>query len=191
MVIKMIYLQLFFEFLKTGLFTIGGALAAIPFLQEMSVKTGWFTQSQLTDMIAVSESTPGPIGINMATYVGFATAGVPGGIIASVGLITPPLIIVMIIASLLRKFRENKHVNSAFYGLRPASTGLIAAAGLSVFRLSLLRTELWEKSGLLTDLLDVRSIILAAALFVLTNKIKAHPVIFIACSAVVGIVFKF
>lgn len=187
----MIYFQLFYEFLKTGLFTIGGALAAIPFLQEMSVKTGWFTQAELTDMIAIAESTPGPIGINMATYVGFTTAGVPGGIVASIGLIVPSLIIVMIIASLLRKFRENTYVNSAFYGLRPASTGLIAAAGLGVLRLSLMNTDLWAQSGLLTDLLNIKAIILAVVLFFLIFKIKAHPIVFIAGSAVIGIVFRF
>jgi len=187
----MIYLQLFYEFLKTGLFTIGGALAAIPFLQEISDKTGWFTQAQLADMIAISESTPGPIGINMATYVGFTTAGVTGGIIASIGLILPSLIIVMIIAGLLRKFRENQYVDSAFKGLRPASTGLIAAAGLSVLRLSLLHTGLWEQSGLLTDLFDIKAIVLAAVLFFLTNKFKAHPVVFIAGSAAVGVILKF
>lgn len=187
----MIYLQLFYEFMKTGLFTIGGALAAIPFLQEISRKTGWFTQAELADMIAVSESTPGPIGINMATYVGFTTAGVPGGVLASIGLILPSLVIVLIIASLLRKFRENRFVDSAFYGLRPASAGLIAAAGLSVLRLCLVRTELWERTGLPADLFDVKAIILAVILFVLIYKIKIHPIIFIAGSAVVGIIFKF
>ena len=187
----MIYLQLFYEFFKTGLFTIGGALAAIPFLQEMSDKTGWFTQSELADIIAVSESTPGPIGINMATYVGFKTAGITGGIIASIGLIVPSMIIVLIIARLLQKFRENKIVNSTFYGLRPASTGLIAAAGLSVLRLSLIRMEQWERVMPLIELFDIKAVILAALLFALIYKLKAHPIVFIAGSAVVGIVFKF
>lgn len=187
----MIFLRLFYEFFKTGLFTIGGALAAIPFLQEMSVKTGWFTQAELADMIAISESTPGPIGINMATYVGFTTAGPAGGVIASLGLITPSLIIVLTIARLLQKFRDNKIVDSAFYGLRPASTGLIAAAGFSVLRLSLLHTELWKQTGAIVDLFDVKAIILAAVLFFLTNKFKAHPVVYLAGSAAVGVLLKF
>ena len=186
----MIYLQLFYEFFMTGLFTIGGGLAAIPLLKEMSEKTGWFTETQLADMIAVSESTPGPLAINMATYVGFTTAGFAGGVVASLGMIMPPLIIVLTIARLLSKFRENTIVDSAFYGLRPASVGLISAAGLSVLRLSLVHTELWEETGVLTDLVDIKAILLAVVLFVLTKKVNAHPVAFIACSAVVGIIFK-
>ena len=186
----MIYLQLFYEFLKTGLFTIGGALAAIPLLQEMSAKTGWFTEAQLADMIAISESTPGPIGINMATYVGYTTGGFLGGVIASLGMITLPLIIVLTVARLLGRFRDNAFVESAFYGLRPASVGLISAAGLSVIMLSLIRVEVWQESGALLDLFDYKAIILAAALLLLTNKLKTHPIVFIACSAALGIVLK-
>ena len=186
----MIYLQLFYEFLKTGLFTIGGALATIPLLQEMSVKTGWFTQAELTDMIAISESTPGPIGINMATYVGYTTAGVTGGIIASLGLVMPSLIIVLIIARLLSKFKQNAIVDSAFYGLRPASVGLISAAGLSFVQMSLLHADAWRQTGAISDLFDYKAIALAAILFFLTFKFKTHPTVFIACSAAVGIIFK-
>ena len=187
----MIYLRLFYEFFITGLFSIGGGLATIPFLQQMSVKTGWFTQAQLTDMIAISESTPGPIGINMATYVGYTAAGVPGGIIASFGMIVPSLVIVLAVARLLQKFRDSALVNSAFYGLRPASVGLIAAAGLSVLRMSLLRMDTWVQSGALIDMFDIKPILLAAALFFLTNKFKAHPIVYIAGSAAAGVILKF
>ena len=128
----MILLQLYWEFFKTGLFAVGGGLATLPFLSKMADKTGWFTQGQLMDMVAVSESTPGPIGINMATYVGFSTSGVPGALAATLGLITPSIIIILIIASFLKAFRSNRYVDSAFRCLRPASTGLIAASGLSV-----------------------------------------------------------
>ena len=186
----MIYLQLFYEFLMTGIFTIGGGLAVIPLLQEMAARTGWFTQAQLTDMIAISESTPGPIGINMATYVGYVTAGFPGGIIASAGLVIPPLILVLVVARLLNKFRKNVLVESAFYGLRPASVGLISAAGVSVLRLSLVRTELWLQTGAIADMFDLKAIIFAAMLFFISNKFKTHPTIFIAGSAVIGIIFK-
>jgi len=183
----MILLRLFYEFFITGLFMFGGGLAAIPFLQQISEKTGWFTISQLMDMIAVSEATPGPIGVNMATYAGYMTAGVPGGIIATLGLIAPSIIVTLIVVRLLTRFKESSLVKSAFYGLRPASLGLIAAAGLTVLRLSLLRTELWEQTGTLTDLFDIRAIALAAVLFFLINRFKAHPVIFLAGSAIVGI----
>ena len=180
----MIYLKLFFEFFKTGLFSVGGGLATIPFLQTMGETTGWFTDARLADMIAVSESTPGPVGVNMATYVGFETAGIPGAVIATLGLITPSIIVILIIAEILKQFRENKFVNAGFYGLRPASVGLITASGVSI--------------GVITfagEAFDVKKLILAAVLIVLTRFVKAtkkwHPLAFIAIAATVGIIFKF
>ena len=191
----MIYLRLFFEFFKTGLFAFGGGMATIPFLAEMGERTGWFTHEFLTDMIAVSESTPGPIAVNAATYVGFITAGIPGGIVATLGLIAPSLILVLIIATFLKAFRSNRYVEQVFYGIRPASVGLIAAAGVTVIRLCLVDTDAFRASGKLFDLLDWRSLVLFAAIWVLTNRIKKtkklHPVLFIAGAAVVGIVFRF
>ena len=185
----MIYLSLFYEFFKTGLFVFGGGMAAIPFLQEISEKTGWYTTRQLMDMIAVSESTPGPIGVNMATYAGYMTAGFSGGLAATLGLIAPSLIITVIVARLLYRFKESSLAGYAFYGLRPASLGLIAAAGISILRLSLLNTELLAETGDFIKLFDFKAILIAALLFFLTNKIKTHPITFIAGSAAVGIVF--
>ena len=95
----MLYLQLFWEFFKTGLFAIGGGMATLPFLYDMADKTGWFTRAQLADMIAVSESTPGPIGVNMATYTGFTTAGIPGSLVATLGLVLPSIVIIIIITT--------------------------------------------------------------------------------------------
>ncbi|MCL2409032.1 MAG: chromate transporter [Oscillospiraceae bacterium] len=185
----MILLRLFYEFFITGLFAFGGGLATIPFLREMATRTGWFTLEQLMDMIAISESTPGPIGINMATFAGFTTAGVLGGVIASLGLIVPSVIIATIVSRLLDRFRENSMVKSAFYGLRAASIGLIAAAGLSVLGMAMLNTELFSQTGAFLDLFNFKAMILAILLFVATNKLKAHPIIFLAGSAVVGIIF--
>ena len=128
----MIYLELIYRFFLTGLFSVGGGLATLPFLYEMSNTTHWFSHADIADMIAVSESTPGAIGINMATYAGFKTAGVPGGICATVGLAAPSIIIILIIAQFLKKFRDSKAVNRVFYGLRPASIAMITAAGLNV-----------------------------------------------------------
>ena len=108
----MIFLSLFYEFFKAGLFAVGGGLATIPFLKEISAKTGWFTLSQLTDMIASSESTPGPMGVNCATYVGFETAGILGSIIATIGLIPPSVIIIILISKILEKFRNNRYVDA-------------------------------------------------------------------------------
>lgn len=188
-------LLLFWEFLKIGLFSVGGGMATLPFLYDLSDSTGWFTHAQLADMLAVSESTPGPVGINMATYVGYTVGGFGGALLATLGVILPGTVIVLIIASMLDKFRGNKYVDAAFYGLRPASTGLIAAAGVSVVSIALLNTSLYAATGNLLDLISVKAVILAAALWVLTNLVKPtkklHPVVFIAASAVVGIVFSF
>ena len=183
----MMFLRLYLEFFRTGLFAVGGGLATIPFLEDMAVRTGWFTAADLTTMIAVSESTPGPIGVNMATYVGFQTAGVPGSIIATLGLITPSLIVILIVSSFLQKFRQSKRVDAVFYGLRPASTALIAAAGLGVAGAVLLMVGEHP-------VIRWPSLLLAAAVFVclkLTPLKKLHPIAFIGASALVGVLFRF
>jgi chromate transporter len=191
----MILLRLFWEFFKTGLFAVGGGMATLPFLYSMAEATGWFTAAQLADMIAVSESTPGPIGVNMATYVGFTVAGIPGAIIATLGLIAPEVIIILIIARVLQKFRQNKLVDAAFYGLRPCSVGLIAAAGLLVVKVAMLHTDLYFQTGRLAELVDWKAVVLAAVLIVLTRWVKKtkklHPIFFILGSALVGVVFSF
>jgi len=186
----MMFLQLFWEFFKVGLFAVGGGLATIPFLESMGSATGRFTPADLTTMIAVSESTPGPIGVNMATYVGFEVGGIPGAVIATLGLITPSIIVILIISGFLQKFRQSKLVDSVFYGLRPASTALIAAAGLSVAQ---------EVLALAIDIpartfsISWPLVILAVAIFLLM-KIKPlgklHPIVFIGISALAGIIFK-
>ncbi len=187
----MIYLRLFFEFFRTGLFAVGGGLATLPFLYDMSIRTGWFSQAQLSDMIAVSESTPGPMGVNMATYVGFTTAGIPGALCATIGLIAPSIIVILLIAVSLKAFRDNPYVEAAFYGLRPASTGLIAASGVSVLVMAL-----WN-SGANTVLSGIKGkgVVLFVVLLLLTRwcpKVKdLHPIVFIVASAAVGIVCQF
>ena len=186
----MIYLQLFLEFFKTGLFAVGGGMATLPFLYDMAERTGWFTAAQLADMIAVSESTPGPIGVNMATYVGFVSAGVLGGIVSTIGLITPSVIVILIVAAFLKAFRDNKYVNAAFYGLRPASTAMVASAGITVMSVTFLKDAVLSFAAV-----DWKAIALAVVLLVLTRWVKAtkklHPIVFIAASAVVGVVLKF
>jgi len=184
----MIYLQLFYEFFITGLFMFGGGLAAIPFLQQMGESTGWFTTTELMDMIAIAEATPGPIGINMATYAGFTAAGIPGGIIASLAMLLPSVTIALIIARLLVRFRESKLVEYALYGLRPASLGLISAAGLAVFSLVIFGAEVHTLISDGVSLFDYRALILAAVLFVATNVFKAHLILYLAISAVIGII---
>ena len=192
----MIYIQLFYEFFKTGLFAIGGGLATLPFLYNLSDKTGWFTHTDLTNMIAVSESTPGPIGVNTATYVGFTVKGLPGAIVATLGLVTPSIIVILIIASFLKAFRNSRAVDAAFYGLRPASTGLIAAAGIPVIITSILSVDsLYAliSGGMTVSMIKWPAVVLAVVIYVLTNHVKAtkklHPILFIAFAAVVGVVF--
>lgn len=197
----MLYLRLFYEFFKTGLFAVGGGMATIPFLYSMADATGWFTRMDVDNMIAVGESTPGPIGVNMATYVGYITGGSAGGtpsavlgaVVATLGLITPSIIVILMIASFLKSFRDNRYVDSAFYGLRPASTGLIAAAGLSVVVSNLFFAGALE-SGFSLAVFNWKGWVLAIVLWVLTNKVKQtkklHPIIFILASAVVGIALE-
>ena len=190
----MIYLRLFWEFFKVGLFSIGGGLATLPFLYSLGAKTGWFGTADVANMLAISESTPGPIGVNMATYVGFDCGGVLGGVIATLGLVTPSVIVIVLIAMALQAFRTNRYVNAAFYTLRPASTGLIAAAGWSVFLLVLVNLDAYRASYQLADLIQWKNLILFAGIWVLTNLVKPlkklHPVVFLALAAVVGIVFR-
>ncbi len=187
----MTLLRLFYEFFKVGLFSVGGGLATLPFLYSLSDATGWFTHSDVANMIAIAESTPGAIGVNMATYAGYLVSKIPGGIIATLGLVTPSIIIILIIARLLDKFKDNKYVERAFYGLRPASIALIAAAGVSVVKTALVDVSAFEASGSLLDLFSIPAIILAIALFIGQKKTNWHPIVFIVISAVVGIVLQF
>ncbi len=186
----MTLLRLFFEFAKVGLFAVGGGLATIPFLQDMGEATGWFANEQLTTMLAVSESTPGPIGVNMATYVGFETAGILGAVIATLGLITPSVIVIIIVASFLQKFRSSKTVDAVFYGLRPASTALITSAGLSVALSIFVVVGGMEQHTFSADWV---AILLALAVFFAMKwkpLKKLHPIAFIGISAFVGILLK-
>lgn len=185
-------LLLCFEFFKTGLFAVGGGLATLPFLTEISAKhPDWFTQAQLADMIAVAESTPGPIGINMATYAGYSSAGIPGALLATFSLVLPSFIILTIIAGILHKYMENRFVKSAFSGLRPAVTGLIAAAGFSVYKLTLLDLDAFD--GNLLKVFNIPALIIFAVILFITQfkkTKKIHPIVIIAVCAVIGIVFK-
>ena len=187
----MILLRLYFEYFKTGLFAVGGGLATIPFLRDMGARTGWFTDETLTTLIAVSESTPGPIGVNMATYVGYEIGGIPGVLAASLGLITPCVLVILIISGFLQKFRQSRAVNAAFSGLRPASTALIAVSGLNVALSVLVRV-----GGVMEHTFSIHwpSMAVAGIIFLCMQHKglkKLHPVVFIAAAAVVGIVFQF
>lgn len=187
----MTLLTLCLEFFKTGLFAVGGGLATLPFLMKMGqAHPTWFTPAQLTDMIAVSESTPGPMGVNMATYVGYKVGGIPGAILATFSLVLPSLIVIILIAAFFSKFSQNKYVRRVFYGIRPAVAGLIAAAGYSVVKTALLTGEAFSGFATLLSFFNIKAVALFAVIFIIRQfkKVeKLHPIIFIAVGAAAGI----
>ena len=187
----MIYLRLFFEFFKAGLFAVGGGLATLPFLYDISARTGWFSEAEIANMIAISESTPGPIGVNSATYCGFNTQGVLGGIVATIGLVTPSCIVILIISAFLAKYRTSTLVDNVFSGLRPAAVAMISSALVPVITSSIVKLDLFKASGEIMDLVDIRALIMAVVLFFVIRKVKLHPIVYIAISAVIGVLFKF
>lgn len=173
------------EFFKTGLLSIGGGLATLPFLYAMADKYPWFTRQQLSDMIAVSESTPGPMGVNMATYAGYMVGGIHGDVLATFSLVLPSIIVILLVAKFLQRFQESRLVQRGLYGLRPASVGLVAAAGFGILKIALAL----DFSGSLSGLMDWRCLCLMAVLGVLYYfKKNWHPIIFIAMGAVAGVV---
>lgn len=186
----MIFLRLFVEFFKTGLFAVGGGAATIPFLHDISQRTGWFTAAQLADMIAVSESTPGAIGVNMASYVGFTTAGPLGCVVATLGLILPSILVILVVARFLQQFQSSRTVQDVFYGLRPASAGLIAAACVELARVSLLSLERLGVTDNLLELFRWKELALAAVLLFLVQRFQKHPIVYIAGAAAAGMLFR-
>jgi chromate transporter len=128
---------LFIEFFKTGLFAVGGGLATVPFIRDMGATYGWITEAEIANIIAIAESTPGPIGVNAATYVGYLVAGIPGAVLATLGLVTPSVIIIILVAKTIKKYSDSHLVQSLFKALRPAAIGLITAAGFSLLLTSL------------------------------------------------------
>ena len=186
----MIYFLLFLEFFKTGLFAVGGGLATLPFLYDISANYGWFSDAQLIDMLAISESTPGPIGVNMATYAGFTTAGALGSVIATLGLVTPSVIVILIVAKILEKFEDNIYVKASFTALRPCVCALICGAALEVFRVSLVDLSKFTGLASILNVINVKSVILFGLILFFTNKFKKHPIFYIIAAAVIGIIFK-
>ena len=173
-------IRLMFEFFKTGLFSIGGGLATLPFLYEMSDKTGWFSHADIADMIAISECTPGAIGINMSTYAGYKTAGVPGGILATIALGTPSVIIILIIAAFLKNFATLEIVQHAFAGIRVCVCVLILQAVL----------RLWKKSVIDPFTLALYLIIFALNAFSGVLPFKIPAAVLVICAGIAGIIAR-
>ena len=184
-----IYLILFLEFFKIGLFAVGGGLATLPFLYDLTEKYDWITPELISDMIAVSESTPGPIGINTATYVGYTAGGMLGGIIASFAIVLPSLIIITIIAKAMAKFKSSPFVESAFSVIRPAVTALILVAALQVLELVIFKTTDFSSAGI-AEAINIKTSVLFIILMIASLKSKFHPIAYIGIAAAAGIIFK-
>ncbi len=175
-----------YEFFKTGLFAVGGGLATIPFLTEMGERYGWFTTETLSTMIAVSESTPGPMGVNMSTYVGYNNAGLIGAIISTLSIVTPSVIVICIIAKYLKKFKELEIVEEIFSGLKPAVVAFIIAACLNVFITTLFNPD----AGFSLAFFNYKTWLLFIALYLFKMKFKdLHPIFIIVIAGVCGVIF--
>ena len=184
----MIYLELLIGFLKVGLFSFGGAYAAIPLIREVVLSYGWVSEEMLTDMIAVSESTPGPIMVNLATYVGTSQAGIPGAIIATLASILPAFLIILLIMLVMKKALDNKYVQAVMRGLQACVIGVITAVGCYMLYQNAVLPLTAEPS-------DFRPLILAGILALLyfgsrkVMKKGLSPILLIGISACLGVLF--
>lgn len=183
--------RLMYEFMKIGMFAVGGGPATIPFLYDLARRFNYFTTAQLADMIAISQCTPGPVGINMATYVGYNSYGVVGAIMTTFALVLPSLIVIIIISKALNRFRDNKYIDNIFKILRPCVVGFIAAATFTIFSLSALNIDLFNQTHNILDLLMIKEIILFVGLCYLVFKYNKNPMIYLGIAALVGIIFSF
>lgn len=171
----MIYLKLFLEFFHIGLFSYGGGYATLPFLYHIADVQKWYSAKQLTDMIAVSAITPGPVGVNVATFAGYKTAGILGSFIATTSVILPSFILIIIISKLLEQFKHNKYIQSIIFVLKPTGCGLLAAVGVNMF----------------ISNINLLGMILLIALFIASLREKRDPIFYLATSAFVGLVAGF
>ena len=188
-------IDLFFTFAKIGVFTFGGGYAMISLIENACVDNKkWITHDEMMNIIVIAESTPGPIGVNMATYVGYTVAGVPGAVVSTLGIISPCIVIILIISAFLNAFRSSPTVDRIFYGIRPASTALIASAGIGVMRLCLVDEAALAAGGGILSAFHLPQIRLMGLIWILTNLVKPlkklHPMVFIALSAAAGILFS-
>ena len=188
----MTFLKLFYEFFKIGLFAVGGGPATIPFLQDLAKSDyGWFNEDQLGVMVAIAESTPGPIGVNMATYAGYnagfgefgVVGGILGGITATMGLVTPSVIVIILVAGFLKAFKENEYVKGAFSGIRPVVAALVLFAVFGIIK------PIFYANGELAIPVIAISVVVFGLMFIKKLK-KLHPAFWLALGAVAGILLK-
>ena len=184
----MILLELLLTFMKIGAFTFGGGYAMLPPIEAEVVAHGWLSEEELVNFIAVSESTPGPFAVNVSTYVGMETAGILGAVCATFGVVFPSFAIILIVARIYDSFRKNKIVAGCMSGLKPAVVGLIGAAILSVGSTVFFGGRINLPAVMTAQFLV--SLLIFAAMSVLAFK-KAHPIMIIAISALLGIICGF
>jgi len=189
---------LYLEFFKIGIFAVGGGLATLPFLFLMTQdrcsfirQTGWLSEKQIGNFLAIAQCSPGAIGVNVAAQTGFQYGGVPGGILAALGLISPAVIVIAVISRALLSFKKNKIAASVFSGLRPAAAGLLCAAGWGVWRLTLYNGNGSLAGGAWYEYIRWREGLVCAVIFLLIVKFRGHPVIYIALGAAAGILLGF
>jgi chromate transporter len=180
-------LLLYAEFFKIGIFSVGGGLATLPFLYKLADKYEWLTREKIADFLAIAQSAPGAIGVNMSAQVGFQGGGIPGALLAAFGLISPAIILITIIARIFKAFKENTIVTRVFSGLRPAASGLLAAAGFSAWKLSLYNSgaAFWYETIRWRE--GLIFIILSICVIIFRKKRFSHPVLYIAVGAATGI----
>ncbi len=172
----MIFLKLFFEFFKTGLFSIGGGYATIPFLYQISISRGWYSIKELSDILAISVITPGPVGVNMATYAGFKTTGLLGAICATISLVIPSYFIVILVCKIIKKYNENPMVQGILYALKPASFGMLFAVFLNIIK---------------SNINSIPSVIVFSALFIITFFFKKNPSWYFLFAIIIGLILNF
>ena len=179
-------LYLFVTFFRIGLFAIGGGLATLPFLNEIADKSDWLTRESIANMLAMAQSSPGAIGVNLAAYTGFRYSGIAGSYAAALGLIFPSIIIIVIVARVLQAFKENRIVQSLFTAFRPAAAGLLSAAGFGAIILSV-----WNAAApVWYGYLRWREALIMLIIFVLIIKFRKHPVLYIAAAGILGLILK-
>lgn len=171
-----IYLLLFFEFFKIGLFSVGGGYATMPFLYHIVNDYGWYSAKQLSDMIAVSVITPGPVGVNVATFAGFQTAGISGGIFATLALVLPSYIMVIKISEMMTKYKDNFWTNAILDSLKPAGCGLLTVVGINFFK---------------EYVQNVYALLLFIFLFLLSFKFKKNPIYYFVIAGLIGILLQY
>lgn len=186
----MVILYLVKEFIIIGCLAIGGGMVGVPFIQNIASNTGWITETQIIDMIAISEITPGPLLVNMATYVGYIVAGVAGGFFVTMALILPQIIIVFFIYKIFNKFKDNKNVSLILKGIRPVSLALTAGSVLSILKTTFFKLNKYTNISSILQIFNWKCILLGIALITVMRKVKVHPIFYFIISGIIGVFLK-